>query len=279
MIKESALRNKLQELGVPSHGNKRTLHARYDEWMTLWNANVDSATPKSKKELLKELSVWDTINRVPVVQKTKAAGWTDEGWLESNKSHFDELIAKAKAQRVKPKPVKEGKKGEKAEGEVEHATLSSAQADGASAAPTTLPNNITPQPTIPESKVPPNNATQSFQPNFHQPQYLDQAFTATLHSTLRQAYPPPPPPLPQTYTAQTPPTYLSYAHVNTNNMFAANPPPSPPTRLLGVDSNTNKPIAIAEEDTSLIGLYGKRKYEEMEVGGKSGGRGGTSGGL
>lgn len=238
---------------------------------------MDSATPKSKKELLKELSTWDAINRVPVVQKTKAAGWTDEGWLESNKSHFDELIAKAKAQRGKPKPVEEDKKDEKAEGEVEHATLSSAQADGASPAPTTLPNNITLQPTIPESKVPPNNATQSFQPNFHQPQYLDQAFTATLHSTLRQAYPPPPP-LPQTYTTQAPPTYLSYTHVNTNNMFAANPPP-PPATLLGVDSNTNKPITIAEEDTSLIGLYGKRKYEEMEVGGKRGGRGGDSGGL
>lgn len=241
---------------------------------------MDSATPKSKKELLKELSAWDAINRLPVVEKTKAAGCTDEGWAESHKPHFDELIAKARAQRGKPKPMEEGKKGEKAEGEVEHATLSSAQADGASTSPTTgtLPNNITPQPTIPEGKVPPNNATQSFQPNFHQPQYLDQAFTATLHSTLRQAYPPPPS-LPQTYTTQAPPTYLSYAHVNTNNMFAANPPSPPPTTLLGADSNTNKPITIVEEDTSLIGLYGKRKYEEMEVGGKGGGRGGDSGGL
>ncbi|PWW72730.1 DNA repair protein rad18, partial [Tuber magnatum] len=102
MMKESVLRNKLHDLGIPSHGNKRTLQDRYNEWMTLWNANLDSTMPKSKKELLKELSAWDSANRVPVVEKTKAAGWTDEGWSESNKSHYNELIARAKAPRVKP---------------------------------------------------------------------------------------------------------------------------------------------------------------------------------
>jgi len=271
IIKESALRNKLQEHGIPSRGDKRILQDRYNEWMTIWNANVDSTTPKSKKELLKELSAWEAINRAPVVEKTKAAGWTQE-WSESHKPHFNELIAQA---RRGPKPMKESKKDEKAEGEVEHATLSSAQADGASAAPTALPNNTTPPTIIPEDKIPPSNATQSFQPDFHQPQYYDQAFTATLHSTLWQAYPPPPPP-PQACSTQAPPTYLSYAHANTNNMFTANPPP--PTALLGVDRNTNKPMTMVEEDTSLIGPYGKRKYEEMEVGGKRGGRG-AGGGL
>jgi len=274
MIKESALRSKLQELGIPSRGDKRTLQDRYNEWMTLWNANVDSTTPKSKKELLKELSVWDAINRAPVVEKTKAAGRTHEGWSESHKPQFDELIAKARAQRGKPELVKESKRDEKAEREVEHPVLSSAQAGGASAAPATLPDNTTPPTIIPEGKVPPSNATQSFQPDSHQPQYFDQGFTITLHSSLAQAYLPPP--LPQTYTTRTPSTCSSYTHVDTNNMFTANPPR--PTALLGVDIDTDKPMSMAEEDTSLIGLYGKRKYEEMEVGGKRGGRG-ASGGL
>ncbi|KAG0643662.1 hypothetical protein HOY80DRAFT_1133718 [Tuber brumale] len=269
MIKEPALRNKLQGLGIPSHGNKRTLQDRYTEWLTLWNANVDSTTPKSKKELLKELSMWDEIHRIPVVEKTKAAGWTDEGWSESNKSHFSELIAKARAQR--PEPVKGGREkdeGEKAEGEMERTSISSAQTDGASAAPTTLPGNITTSITILDSQAPPNSAAQSLQPDLHQP-YFDQAFAATLHSTLRQACPPPLP--------QTPHTYPPYSHVNVNDMFVANPPP-PAAAMPGVDSDTNGPIAMAEEDTSLIGLYGKRRYQEMEVTCKRG-EGSTSGGL
>ncbi|KAG0135933.1 hypothetical protein HOY82DRAFT_667814 [Tuber indicum] len=270
MIKESALRNKLQGLGIPSHGNKRTLQDRYNEWLTLWNANVDSATPKSKRELLKELSAWDEIYRIPVVEKTKAAGWTDEGWSESNKSHFSELIAKARAQRGRPGPVKEGKgkdEGEKAEGEMERTSISSAQTDGAPSAPTTLPSTTTPV-TILDGLAPPNSAAQSFQPDPHQP-YSDQAFAATLRSTLRQACPPPLP--------QTPHTYPLYSHVNVNGMFAANPPP-PALAMPGADGGANEPIAMVEEDTSPIGLYGKRRYQEMEVSCKRG-EGSTSGGL
>ncbi|CUS13128.1 unnamed protein product [Tuber aestivum] len=267
MMKESALRSKLQELGIPSYGSKRTLQDRYNEWLTLWNANVDSVTPKSKKELLKQLSSWDAINRVPVVEKTKVAGWTDQGWSESNKSHYDELIAKARTPRVKPEPVKEGGEEEE-EAEAEETdditSISSAQMDGACAAPTTLPNSNIIQTTVLNDKVPLNNVTQSFQPDFHQP-YLDQAFTTALHST-----PSPPPPF------QAPPTYLPYSHVNVSEMFVANPLP-PTTVLAGAESDTDR-LAIVEEDSSLIGLYGKRKYEEMEIGCKKGG-GSTSGGL
>ncbi|RPB01088.1 DNA repair protein rad18, partial [Choiromyces venosus 120613-1] len=96
VMNEPALRRRFRKIGIPSDGSRKVLQDRYNEWLTIWNANVDSITPKSKKELLRELSAWEVTNRAPVVEKTKASGWSDKGWSEANKSQFDELIKQAK---------------------------------------------------------------------------------------------------------------------------------------------------------------------------------------
>lgn len=101
LMKEPALRNKLHELGLPSHGTKKNLQDRYNEWLTLWNANVDSSRPRSKRELLMELHSWEAANSIPAVERTKVPGWSDQKWGNDHKDHFRDLIENAK--RRKPK--------------------------------------------------------------------------------------------------------------------------------------------------------------------------------
>jgi E3 ubiquitin-protein ligase RAD18 len=47
------------DLGIPSGGPKALLIRRHTEWVNLVNANYDSSRPRTKRELLQELSVWD----------------------------------------------------------------------------------------------------------------------------------------------------------------------------------------------------------------------------
>ncbi|KAJ5102159.1 hypothetical protein NUU61_004381 [Penicillium alfredii] len=59
ILKETTLRKKLRELGIPEWGPRVLLQRRHTEWMNLWNANCDSKFPKSKRDLLHELDVWE----------------------------------------------------------------------------------------------------------------------------------------------------------------------------------------------------------------------------
>ncbi|EGC43823.1 postreplication repair E3 ubiquitin-protein ligase rad18 [Histoplasma capsulatum var. duboisii H88] len=59
LLKETVLRRKLKELGIPDWGSKPLLQKRHTEWMNIWNANCDSRVPKSKRELLQELDIWE----------------------------------------------------------------------------------------------------------------------------------------------------------------------------------------------------------------------------
>ncbi|KAK9460931.1 E3 ubiquitin-protein ligase [Lipomyces oligophaga] len=93
IINESRLRSKLQDLGIPSHGTKPQLQNRHTEWVSIWNANIDSVQPKSKKELLQDLSEWELTVNVPT---TKIANLDSELWNRSYRSEFDLLIARAK---------------------------------------------------------------------------------------------------------------------------------------------------------------------------------------
>ncbi len=68
MLKESALRKKLAELGLSTAGNRQLLERRHKEWLMLWNANCDSAHPKRRSELLQDLETWERTmgSRAPV---------------------------------------------------------------------------------------------------------------------------------------------------------------------------------------------------------------------
>lgn len=107
------MRKKLADLGIPNSGNRAQQIKRHTEWVNLWNANVDSLRPRTKRELLSELDKWERSqnmesgggsiigggNGAQVMKKD----FDGEGWAKNNKSHFDELIASARAKRSVPK--------------------------------------------------------------------------------------------------------------------------------------------------------------------------------
>jgi len=107
LLKETALRKKLQDLNIPSFGPKPLLQRRHIEWVNLWNANCDSSRPRSRKELLADLDRWEktlggrsrdggTSTEVNEVMKKDFDG---AGWAKTHKSDFDDLIADARRKR------------------------------------------------------------------------------------------------------------------------------------------------------------------------------------
>jgi len=108
LLKDAALRKKFAELGIPSWGAKPLLIRRHTEWINLWNANCDSTRPRSRRELTRDLDVWERTQgghapdngggQSAVMRKD----FDGAGWAKQNKSNFDELIASAKVKRTTP---------------------------------------------------------------------------------------------------------------------------------------------------------------------------------
>ncbi|EXJ84024.1 hypothetical protein A1O3_04691 [Capronia epimyces CBS 606.96] len=104
LLTDNALRKKLRDLGIPSHGSKDLMRRRHTEWVNLWNANCDSTNPVTKRQLLQELKVWeDTLGRQS--EKTGTSGFMakdfDSGnYVKNQKSNFDDLIRQARQKRA-----------------------------------------------------------------------------------------------------------------------------------------------------------------------------------
>ncbi|KAJ5873952.1 uncharacterized protein N7529_002382 [Penicillium soppii] len=111
ILKENALRKKLGELGIPAWGPKQLLHKRHTEWMNLWNANCDSKIPKSKRDLLQELDIWEktqgglATGPSPFVSSSNVMrkDFDAKGWSSSHDDDFKRLIANAR-RKVGAKP-------------------------------------------------------------------------------------------------------------------------------------------------------------------------------
>ncbi|KAG5355557.1 Postreplication repair E3 ubiquitin-protein ligase RAD18 [Yarrowia sp. C11] len=109
------LRLKLQDEGLSISGTRQALFRRYDEWVTLWNANVDNKTPRSKSEVRDDLRRWESTvaaseNAQPV--KTTIKNIDDRQWVQKHKEDYDYLIEQArksirKKQEEKQKELKE----------------------------------------------------------------------------------------------------------------------------------------------------------------------------
>jgi E3 ubiquitin-protein ligase RAD18 len=70
--------------------------------MNLWNANCDSRSPKSKRELLKELTIWEKTQggaQTPFASNADEIARKDfdrERWSSSHDDDFKRLIANAR---------------------------------------------------------------------------------------------------------------------------------------------------------------------------------------
>lgn len=97
ILKESDLRKKLQNLGIPSGGIKSMMQARHTHWVDIWNANCDSDKPRSKRDLLRELDSWErshyNSNNSGVMKKDFDGGQ----WSKGHEAQFKDLIAQARA--------------------------------------------------------------------------------------------------------------------------------------------------------------------------------------
>ncbi|KAL5336405.1 hypothetical protein BJX70DRAFT_284134 [Aspergillus crustosus] len=102
ILKETVLRKKLKDLGIPGWGPRPLLQRRHTEWMNLWNANCDSRTPKPKRDLLRELEVWERTQGGNSTAPTDSASsvmrkdFDTAGWSTMHGNDFKQLIASAR---------------------------------------------------------------------------------------------------------------------------------------------------------------------------------------
>ncbi|KAF1919598.1 hypothetical protein BDU57DRAFT_554843 [Ampelomyces quisqualis] len=153
MLKESALRKKLQEIGIPNWGSKDLLKRRHIEWLNIYNSNCDAheSVRKSKRQLVKELDEWETTQGGKADSKDSKIMKKDfdgNGYAKSHKPDFDALIAKAKLPRSAPHPQ-----------HTPQLDLQSMASTSDAAHPDPDPNTITPQLAQAHHDSLPNNNT------------------------------------------------------------------------------------------------------------------------
>ena len=105
LLKDSALRKKLSELGIPNAGSKDLLTRRHTEWVNLVNANCDSLKPRTKRELLHELELWDRTQGRQILSNSSGIGsassvmsktFDGAAWASNHGTNFQALIAQAR---------------------------------------------------------------------------------------------------------------------------------------------------------------------------------------
>jgi E3 ubiquitin-protein ligase RAD18 len=122
MLKDTALRKKMSELGLSTVGSRQMLEKRHQEWVTLWNANCDSKNPKRRSELLHDLEVWERTmgSRAPTMSRALNTGaqikdkdFDGAAWAARHDNSFKDLIARARSSRGKVnQKTQEGSKTE-----------------------------------------------------------------------------------------------------------------------------------------------------------------------
>ncbi|KAK0636911.1 hypothetical protein B0T17DRAFT_484883 [Bombardia bombarda] len=113
VLKDTALRKKMTELGLSAAGPRQMLERRHQEWITIWNANCDSARPKSRFDLMRDLEVWEKTmgTRAPTVSRAANMGaqikdkdFDAAAWAAKHDTSFKDLIANARRSKMKADP-------------------------------------------------------------------------------------------------------------------------------------------------------------------------------
>ena len=153
MMKEGALRKKLQDIGIPSWGGKDLMKRRHIEWLNIYNSNCDAddRARRSKRQLVKELEEWENTQggrAREAESKFMRKDFDGSGHAKANKSEFDELIERARRKRATPKAEGEGaangNKGEEqgSEGDAPIEPGTSAETPDATAQPAESPQHV-----------------------------------------------------------------------------------------------------------------------------------------
>lgn len=116
MLKETALRKKLAELGISNSGPRTLLERRHREYITMWNANCDAARPKSRLDLLRQLDAWERTQggRAPMTSRAvqnaaiiKDKDFNGSAWASQHNDSFKDLIANARKSMAAKQKAKE----------------------------------------------------------------------------------------------------------------------------------------------------------------------------
>lgn len=108
LLKDQQLRKKLTELGISTAGSRLLMETRHKEWVTIWNANCDSARPKKRTELLRDLDVWERTlgGRASgamlggnAATQVKDKEFDGAAWAARHDDSFRDLIASARRTR------------------------------------------------------------------------------------------------------------------------------------------------------------------------------------
>lgn len=101
-MSDAKLRKAMSDMGISSAGNRAQLQRRCTEFIAMWNANLDSKTPKSKRELVSEMKAWDRVQAKPVIKATseEIESAHQNGKFDDN---FSDLIAQARESMRKRK--------------------------------------------------------------------------------------------------------------------------------------------------------------------------------
>ncbi|KAL8699138.1 MAG: hypothetical protein Q9224_001547 [Gallowayella concinna] len=117
LMKDVALRKKLFDLGIPNTGPRSLLIRRHAEWINIVNANADSSKPKSKREMLRELDIWDRStgrsianggSELNIAGSVMRKDFDAASWSLNHNSDFQNLISKARQTGRSAKPPEEG---------------------------------------------------------------------------------------------------------------------------------------------------------------------------
>ncbi|KAF8321677.1 hypothetical protein DL93DRAFT_2072487 [Clavulina sp. PMI_390] len=105
LMKEKDVRGLLEQYGLPTDGDRKKHERRYDKWILLHNASLDTARArKSLAALRKELRIWEKTVDADAAARKKNGPVDAQEHLASNKAHMDRLVAQARASMPKPQP-------------------------------------------------------------------------------------------------------------------------------------------------------------------------------
>ena len=99
------MRKKFTELGIPNWGARALLIRRHTEWVALVNANCDSSRPRTKRDLLQDLDVWErsqgghASNNVGALNgggNLMKKDFDGTAWAVNHDDDFQRLIARAR---------------------------------------------------------------------------------------------------------------------------------------------------------------------------------------